>query len=647
MSMHNKSLFSLTGLAVLAVGFVAAVIVSNTLLRGVRFDMTENQLYTITEGTRNILESIDEPINLYLFFSDEVSADLTAVRAYANRVREMLEEFALAADGKIRLEVIDPAPFSEEEDQAAQFGLQAVPVGPAAENLYFGLAGTNAVDGTEIIPFFQSNKERFLEYDLAKLVHNLANPKQPVIGLMSSLPMTPDFDPMTRQMREPWVIYTQMQQLFDVRNVATTATSIEDDIDLLMIVHPKDLSDGTLFAIDQFLLGGGRAIVFVDPHAEIDLPPQDPNNPMAAMMADRSSSLDKLLGAWGVEVPGDKVVGDRRFAVQVPAGPNQRPVPHIGILGLAEDAIDPDDIVTSELATITVALSGYIETADEAKVTVSPLLRSSTESAPIGTDKLRFMRDPGTLRDGFVPDEQRYVLAARLTGNVPTAYPDGAPATDLPDTAVPGDLLPGGGDTDGETLLTSGDINVVLVADADILSDRLWVQVQNFFGQRIFSAWANNGDLVVNALDNLTGSSDLIAIRGRASSARPFERVDALKREADDRFRAVEQRLQQELEQTEARLGELQSARNDADALIMTPEQQAEIEQFLAEKLRIRKELRQVRRDLDKDIERLGTWLKVINIAGVPLVLIAVALIGIALRSKRRRRETTRVEGTT
>ncbi len=623
MSSIPKGLSTTTGLLALAVAFIAAVIVSNVVFRGARLDLTENKLYTLTDGTRNILGNIDEPINLYFFFSDKLSEEQElGIRQYANRVRELVEEFAAAAGDGIRLQVIDPQPFSEEEDQAAEFGLQAVPVGPAAENLYFGLAGTNAIDGLETIPFFQPDprREAFLEYDLAKLVHTLANPELPVVGVMSSLSMSGGFDPMSRRSTEPWVIYTQLDQLFDLRNVPATATTIDEDVDLLVVVHPKDLSQETVYAIDQFVLGGGRAVFFVDPHADADVPAQDPSNPTAAMFASRASDLATLFGAWGVDVADTEFVGDARYAVTTSAGPGRPPARHLGILSVDAEGINSDDVVTAELGSIITAMAGFIQVEDDAAVTVTPLVQSSPESAPIAADKLRFLSDPGTLRDGFAPDAERYVLAARLTGTVPTAFPDGKPGGDAA--------------ADGEAL-TEGAINVVLVADADMLTDRLWVQVQNFFGRQIFSAFANNGDFVVNTIDNLTGSSDLIAIRGRATFTRPFDRVEELKREADDRFRAVEQRLQEELDQTEARLNDLQTARNDSNTLLMTSEQQAEIDQFLEQKLRIRKELRQVRRDLDKDIEGLGTWLKVINIGLVPLLVLAVALAGVSLRNRR------------
>lgn len=630
-----------TSLALLAVLFIALVILSNNLLRGVRFDLTENDLYTLSDGTRDILQDIDEPINLYFFFSDQASQGIPLLRTYAERVREMLEEFVLASDGKLKLHVIDPQPFSEAEDRATQFGLQAVPLGPGNDSVYFGLAGTNSTDGIDTIPFFQPDKEPFLEYDLAKLVYNLAHPKKPVLGLISSLPMNGGFDPMTRQPRQPWVIADQLGQLFEVRNLEPdNLTEIAPDVDVLMLVQPKDLSDQALYAIDQFILHGGRALIFVDPYAEADM--GDPRNPQAAMMADKSSDLPRLFKAWGLQYDKSKVVGDRRYALQVQVSQGQPPVRHLGILSLTRDALAQDDVITGELSTINVAMSGFLSATDNAKVTLEPLFHSSDAAMPIDASEFRFLSDPATLQKDFQPTGERYVMAARLSGEVPSAFPDGPPAPEdkgesTTETAAP--------DKADFLARSDGPINVIVVADTDLLTDRLWVRTSSFFGQQISSAWANNGDFVTNGVDNLLGNSDLLSLRGRATSNRPFLRVQALQQAADARFRAKEQELQSELRQTENRLNELQSQRGQQSQsssngeLILTPEQQAEVDKLRQRLLEVRQELRQVRRDLDRDIERLGDWLKFINIALMPILVAVIGLItALVLRSRRRAR---------
>jgi ABC-type uncharacterized transport system involved in gliding motility auxiliary subunit len=641
MNKTKRITLNTTTLVVLAVLFVAVIMLSNTLFRGVRVDLTENQLYTVSDGTRRVLEDIDEPINLYFFFSDRASKDLPFLRTYANRVRELLEELTQYANGDLVLHVIDPAPFSEEEDRAAQLGLQSIPVGAAGDNIFFGLAGTNSTDGLETIAFFQPDKEAFLEYDLSKLIYNLAHPKKPVIGLITTLPMASGFDPMTRQMREPWVAYTQMQQLFEVRDLGTEVNAVAQDVDVLMVVHPKNLPEQTLYAIDQFVLGGGKAMVFVDPNAEADTAGQDPSNPAAAFMAERASNLPKLFESWGIEMPAESVIGDARYALEVSTGRGSRPVRHLAILSIDRSGLNQEDVVTAELNGLNFATAGYIKGRDGATTTLLPLVSTSTAAMPLDVSRARFAPDPSVLEEGFAPTGERYHLAVRVQGTVKSAFPDGPPG-EAGETSDDGGENPGAtdGKSDGKTQHISestAPINVIVVADTDVLSDRLWVQIQNFFGQRIASAWANNGDFLNNGLDNLTGSNDLIGIRGQATSTRPFTTVDALNVKAEEKFRATEQQLQQQLQETEHKLNELQAHRDDtANPLILSAEQRDELERFQQEKLNIRKQLRQVQHDLDKDIEGLGTTLKVINIALVPLLVSAIAIAVAVLRRRRR-----------
>lgn len=618
MSSATRSAFGRLGLLALAVIFVVGLSLANVILRGARIDLTENDLYTLSPGTTQALGKIGEPINLYFFFSDKATTDIPYLRAYAGRVRDMLREFARDSGGKLRVTEIDPVPFSDEEDRANQFGLQGIRLDNTADPVFMGIAGTNSVGDDQVIGFLDPSKESFLEYELAKLVYALANPKRPVVGLLSSLPMSAGFDPMTQQLRQPWAITNQLRQLFELRQLEPGVAQIADDVQVLMVVHPKGLSEQTLYAIDQFVLRGGRALLFVDPWCEADPGAGDPRDPASAMAGGRASSLDRLLGAWGVTVTGDSFVGDDRYALQV-MGPDQRPVRDIGLVGIDPDGLDPEDVVTAGLNLVNFGFAGAINLADGAAATLTPLVRSSDLAGPVGTAVLGFMSDPALLRENFDPTGQRYTLAARLSGKVPSAFPAGAGIGGKPHLAT-----------------AENPVNVVLVADADFLSDRLWVQTQSFFGQTVANAFANNGDFVVNALDNLLGSSDLIGIRGRATFSRPFTRVQDLRRVAEDRFRVTEERLKQELRETEQKLGDLQARREDRDAMILTPEQEQEIDRFREQRATIRRELRQVQRNLDQDIERLGNVLKAINIGLVPLVISIVSLAVLLLRRQRR-----------
>lgn len=654
-------------LVLLAVAFVAAVMASNTLLSGFRVDLTENRLYTLSPGTEAFLQGLEEPINLYFFFSDETAGDLQFLRGYATRVREMLEEFAVAADGRLNLQVIDPPPFSEEEDRAAQYGLQNINLGTLGDSLYFGLAATNAFGDEAVIEVFDPNEEASLEYDLARLIYSLADPVQPVIGLLSGVPMSGGFDPQTQQPTPAWFTHQQAQQLFDLRNLPASIEAVDDDIDTLWVVHPTDLDEQTLYAIDQFVLGGGRALIFVDPVAEAATAPPDPTG--FGFSPPGGSDLPELFEAWGVRFSATQVVADNINALSVNTGIGARPVRHIGLLGLNDAWISADDVVSAGLGSINFGTAGHFTLAEDASVSLVPLMTSSPDSDLIDAIRFQFLPDPGELLNEFSASGESYVLAARLDGPLTTAFPDGPPTgeadeplADAADAESPGSedtetqALPSGNEDagvepaadpapanpvevpDSEHLTSIEQGSVILVGDVDILSDRLWIQRQmSLFGQQLATAFANNGDFVTNALANLSGSADLIGLRSRQTYSRPFDTVEALQRRADAQFRATEQQLQAELAETERRLAELQAARDDENSLFMTPEQEAELVRFQDEQLRIRQELRAVQRNLDSSIERLGVALKAINIGAVPLALTVVALLVVWLKRARRR----------
>jgi ABC-type uncharacterized transport system involved in gliding motility auxiliary subunit len=619
--------FGVGGLIALAVLFLAVVMLSNVGLRGMRVDLTQNRLYTLSPGTRQVLAELNEPVNLYFYFSREAAAkQAPLLMPYATRVREFLEELAARSNGKIHLRIVDPQPFSDEEDRAAEFGLQSLTSG-GGDALYFGLTGTNSTDGRSAIPSFQADREEFLEYDVAKLINELGAPKKPVIGVMSTLGLQGQFNPMTGQMGDPWPIYTQLEELFTLHSLTPDVDHIDKDVDVLLLVHPKQLPPKTLYAIDQFVMRGGRVLLFLDPSAGADTSGQDPSNPMAGMMANHSSDLEPLLKAWGVDYDPTKVIGDLDLGLEVRTNAQSPPVRHIGILGLGRDDVDQKDVVTATLEKINLATAGSLAARAGAKTTFEPLLLSSTSAAPIPAQRFNALTDPSTLRDGFKPTGSRYALAARITGPMESAFPQGPPP----------DQKPAAGPPAAHLAKSVQPANIVIIADTDMLMDYMWVQTREVFGQRVAQAFANNGDLVANILDNLSGSNALISVRGRATFSRPFERVEALRHQADDRLRSKALELQAELQQTETKLTELQTKRNDQSSLALSPEQEAELKNFVAEKARVRKELRETQRGLDVDIDRLDSRLKVINMLIAPL---CVAVAGVIILSLRRRRRT-------
>ena len=619
----NRKLMTAGALGVLAILFVAVILLSNTLLRGARLDLTQAHLYTLSQGTKNILASIEEPIHLTLFFSDKAAADsaqpqAASLRNYAPRVREMLDEMSARAGGKLRVDVVDPLPFSEEEDRATGLGLQPLPWGQGGTNIFLGLAGTNSTKGKSIMPILDPGKETFLEYDVAKMIHELSMPKKPAVGLITSLSMTQGFDAATRQMHPAWAIEQQLEQLFEVRSLAAaTLKAIDKDINVLVVVHPKQLSDDAQYAIDQFVLRGGHLLVFVDPLAEADDAGADPSNPQAAMYADKSSDLPKLFKAWGVEYDPKKVVLDVRHALQISLTQGAPPVRHPAILGFTKRDLNPTDVTTATLESINASTVGYFALAKGAKSTLSPLIQTSNEAMTVAVERVKFLPDPSQLLVGYKADgDQPLVVAGRLQGKFTTAFPERKEEGHLAEAKENGEI--------------------VLVGDTDVLTNRLWVQVQAVFGQQIQNAFANNGDFIVNAVDNLGGSSDLISIRGRATSQRPFTTVDEMRRAAEESFHGKERELQQQLSDAERKLTELQSGKSKENELILSPEQKNELQKFLDQKVEIRKELRQVRRGLDDRIDALGTRLKLVDIGLMPL-LITIFALTFAWWKRRRR----------
>ncbi len=641
--MRVNKWFSGTGLVLLALAVLFSTLLTDRLFKGVRLDLTEGGLYTLSEGSQNIVNHLDQPLDLYFFFSQSSTREALGWRNYAKQVRELLEEFELRSNGKLRLTVIDPEPFSEDEDRAAAFGLQAVPVA-GGDSIYFGLvaqygelkAETKPEDNeraTLEIPFFQPGRQGFLEYDIAKLIHRVTQPSKPAVGLISGLELEGGFDMMSRQPTPPWFSISQIKQLFDVQTIASNEQDISTgDYDLLLVVHPVGLTPEALFAIDQFVLAGGHALFFVDPFAELDR-----NRENKA-----SDDLNKLFNAWGVEIKMNEFVGDAQLALQV-GGQGGRPIRHLGILQLSDANLVTDNQVVDQLETLHFSSAGYLTPITESSTEFEALVTTSDYAMPLETAKLRTMADPSVLAQGFNPTGEKYVLAARVSGVVKSAFPAGVPISeagdevDSSDEATESTLATDSNTESDQEYLTQSKqpINVVIVADSDVLSDRLWVQVQQFFGQSVAQPFADNGDFFFNAVDLLSGSPDLMSIRGQGRYFRPFTVVKEMQRQAEDEFRTVEQGLQQQLQQIESQLAELQSQQGDqADMLTLTPEVEAKLLQFQQEKLDIRKQLRDVQHQLNKDIEQLDFNLKLINIALVPALLTLLVLVIAVVRRR-------------
>lgn len=621
---------SLIGIPVLLVLFFAINLASGAIFTSTRLDLTEDRLFTLSQGTRNILSSMDEPVTLRYFYSSKLAKEeLQFAERPAQRVREMLDEMEAASDGKLTVIEIDPVSFSEEEDQAVEFGVRGAPATSAGDMIYMAVAGTNSVDDQEVLdllPLVQGRRREFLEYDLSKLIYGLANPDRHKVGVISGLPIEGAApNPMNpRSGSRPWFFLSQVQAAFEVELIERGATELPEDVDLLLLVHPKELAPQLLFQIDQFVLGGGKVVAFLDPHCEADQEGINPQDQMSAFSANRTSDLGPLLAAWGVELVGQKVAADKQNAHRVRLPSTGADMPYLVWLNLNEGNVESSDPVISELKKLHLATAGILQATPGATTTFSPLLRTGAEAMQVERFRVAMRPDPEGVMDGFVDEGEPLVLAARVSGPIESAYPDGPPEAPAAEgQAAPAEpVAPDGG------WKSAGEAQIILVADADMLQDQWWVNVTNFLGQQLASPTANNADLLINALENLTGNADLIGLRSRSGFERPFTRVEEIRDEADERFRAEEQQLQAELEEAERKISELQTQKEGAvSSLIITPEQREEIERFKEKRVETRKKLRDVKYSLKKDIEALGLLVKVLNF----LVPSLVALAGIAL----------------
>jgi ABC-type uncharacterized transport system involved in gliding motility auxiliary subunit len=617
-----KNLLSTTGLVLAILLFLGFNVLSGAAFKSMRVDLTENRLYTLSPGTLNLLSNLQEPIKLKLFFSKKVASDIsTPLTSYAQRVQELLEQYVARSHGKISLEVIDPQPYTEEEDRAAQFGLEGKPATSAGEMFYFGLAGTNSTDQEETIPFFQESKEDSLEYEVTRLVYSLSTSKKRVVGLLSKLPL--EGNPMARftggQDSRPWTIVEEMRSSFEVKTIPPTTDKIDPAIDVLMVVHPQGLSPRTLFAIDQYALGGGKVLAFVDPFCEAQPVPQDPSNPMAGMMANRGSDLGPILGAWGLEMQPDDIAGDRESAMRVRTEGGL--ADYIAYLALRGDkgAFNKDDFVTSKLEVLHLATAGVLKKKVDVGTTITPLIETSPNSMLVNRSKIMFRPDPQDLNQSFVSGNEKLILAARVSGPAKSAYPDGPPKVETPEDGHEKKDEPS-----GDSIKESKGINVIVVADCDLLSDSMWIQM---LGGQIPVAGANNGDFVINALDNLSGSNDLISLRSRGRFNRPFDRVADIRRASEKEFGQKVKQLEAQLKDADARISEIQSQKGAQGSMILTPEAQKEVEKFQQARLQTRKELRANKHDRDKDIEALGARLKFFNIFLIPVLIFGMALV--------------------
>lgn len=621
----QKSLFSVGGLILL---LLILVLVNFVFARvNLRWDATEDRLYSLSDSTREILATLKQNVAIKVYYSQDIVNTPVQVKTYANRLLDFLAEYSYESDGRVSAEVYDPRPDSEEEEWAQKYGIQGIDL-PTGETLYFGLVAT-AADQEETIPFLDPTREENLEYDVTRIIARVETARKPRIAVISALPVMGrppmGFGMPQQQGMAPWLFVSELRKTYEVETLPPTADRIDEGIDLLLLIQPRGLSDTLLYAIDQHVLRGGSLLVFTDPLAVTDPQPG----------AGEAEPLAPLFTAWGIRTSAPQAVVDMDNATRLRNEANQIEDNPFW-LSIRQNGINPENIITSKLESLLLPVAGSIEKTSDGPVTYEPLVHASPNSALADGFSARF--GLAELRKSFRASDTAYDLAVKLSGVFPTAFPDGIPRagedTLEADAADSAQAPPPAAEhlQQGAKAAT-----VIVVADADMLFDGYYVSRQNFLGFEMAQIFNDNLNFLLNAAEMLAGGQSLINIRSRGKFERPFTRVQALEQKAQSRWRDREQELLGKIEATNQKLQELEQRKDASQKLILSAEQEAEIQKFQEEKLRINQELKGVRRNLRADIEALGATVKVINIFLMPLV-VCIAGIGYAVYRRNRMR---------
>jgi ABC-type uncharacterized transport system involved in gliding motility auxiliary subunit len=613
-----------------ALVLIAAVIASVNLILSslpLRVDMTAEKLYTLSDGSKAVLGKLEEDVTLKFYFSASSAEMPMALKTYAAQVKNLLEEYELAGNGRIVLESYDPKPDSDAEEWAQRYGVEPQNVNPFGQPVYFGLVAVCG-DNEQTLAALSPRTEATLEYDLTRLVTRVAWPERPVVGLMTSLQgvlgQQMNQMMMMQGMRpQPgWAAFTELQKDYELREIPATAESIDADVKALIVLHAKDLSEKTLFAIDQFVLKGGRLIACVDPMSVMDLmSSRQQQNPMMMQQPGGSgpSTLGKLFDAWGVGFDTGKLACDLAAATKLNAG-NGRAEENPAFLSLDNANMDRADLVVSDLTQVMLPFAGAFTWAKTPGIEFKPLIVTSADHAClVASEGAQF--GMGAMMRDLKPDGVQRTLAARLSGEFKTAFPKGPDWTEGSTNAVP-------------EVVATGKGAVVLFADSDFLADQFCVQVMNSIFGQIAQPINDNLVLFSNVIEQYAGREELIGVRSRGKSNRPFVKVDELEAKAMARWQQEQVRLEAALQETQQRLMALQKEKSGNERMILSREQQEEIVRFRKVQADTRRQLKNVRKELTSGIDSLGVVLKTVNILAVPLLIAAFGIF----RGIRRRR---------
>ncbi|MEA3206987.1 MAG: gliding motility-associatede transport system auxiliary component [Chthoniobacter sp.] len=626
-------LYSTIGIAAMLFILVALNVIGARAKQ--RIDLTAERAYTLSSGTRAILAKLDTPVQIRFYCTRGENQMPVFLKTYAQRVEDLLGEYRQASKGLIEIQKLDPVPDSDAEDSAKLDGVEGQSLEIGSEPIYLGVS-VSLLDQKEAIPFLSPDRERLLEYDLSRAISRVTTPDKPVVGVMSALPvqgmqMNPMMMRMGQRGEPAWVFITELQRDFAVKQIEMTADKIPDDVKALVLIHPKGISDAAQYAVDQFVLRGGKLIAFLDPLAVLDRQAAG----QMGMPGQSSSSLDKLLKGWGLSFEATKVVADLDYVARTRQG--RAPA----ALTLNEKAMNKDDVLTANIDNLFFVFGGSFSGSPTAGLTQTVLIKSSKNSQLV--DPMSAQLGGEQIIKDFVKSGTEYALAVRLVGKFKTAFPDGKPkAADKPEEPKPEGQKPDEKKPAEAGLKESAQENVViLVGDSDLLEDQIAVTeaMNPFGGQRMVMPANGNLAFAQGAVEQLTSDSNLIAVRSRASRERPFTVVKQMQAEAESKSRSKIKELEASLAEAQRKLNELQQTKKADGAqqrFILSPEQQVEIENFRKKEGEVKQQLKEERKKLRADIDSLETRIKWLNIAGMP-VLVAFSGLGLAMVRRRRR----------
>jgi len=621
-------LYSTAGVAAMFVVMLALYIVMTAVK--LRLDVTAEKVHTLSPGTKKILGKLDSPITVRFYCTQADNTMPPVLRTYAQHIEELLAEYKQAAKGKIIIQKFDPKPDSDAEDSARLNGIAGQATGPfGSDKIYLGIV-VSMLDDKFALPWLPPERERLLEYDISRAISRVENRAPPVVGIMSALPVFgQQYNPMTmtrdQQGKGPWVFVTELKKDFIVKQVPMTAPKINDEIKVLVVVHPRNITDSAQYAIDQFVLRGGKLLAFLDPHAFFD-ESHDQQNQAFSVVGENAygqSSLDKLLKAWGLSMDMDKVVADMSFGSRNPQNGQMAPT----VLMVTRAGIDESDVATSQIDNLLFPFAGVFtgKPADGLKETV--LIKCSPNSQLV--DSLISTAASEQILSDFKADNLEYALAVHLTGKFKTAFPDGKPGSR-------GDKE--GANETAQLKESNGGGEVVLVADTDMLNDKACVQVQNVRGRSIVKPINGNLNFVQSVVEQFSGDDDLISARSRASMNYPFTRVKDMEARAGRQLQEKLKALETRQRETEHKITDLQTHKEGTpeEKDVLSPAQQKELDNYQQTRAEVRRDLKQVRKDLRKDTDSLVFWTKVANIGAMPVLVAASGLVLAVAKRKRR-----------